>query len=176
MIQMDKPELARRIYAASHLTGYFTLRSGQSSQEYFDKYLFESNPLLLSELARHLSEMIPPETEVLAGLELGGIPLATALSLETGIPAAYVRKRAKEYGTKNLAEGADIREKSVCIVEDVTTTGGQIIESSLALRELGAKVEHVVCVIVRDTIAVERMKEVGLDLHYLFHMDDLREE
>ena len=173
---MDKAELARRIYAVSHLTGYFTLRSGQESKEYFDKYLFESDPLLLTEIARHLSELVPEGTEVLAGLELGGIPIATALSLETGIPAAYVRKKAKDYGTRNLAEGADIRDRSVCVVEDVTTTGGQIIESSLALRELGAKVEHVLCVIVRDEIAVDRMKEVGLQLHYLFNIDELRSD
>lgn len=173
---MDKAELSRRIYATSHLTGYFTLRSGKTSGEYFDKYLFESDPLLLTEIARHLSEIMPEGIEVLAGLELGGIPIATALSMETGIPVAYVRKKAKEYGTKNLAEGADIREKSVCVVEDVTTTGGQILESSLALRELGAKVEHVLCVIVRDAIAVDRLKEMGIELHYLFHMDDLRPE
>ena len=74
-----------------------------------------------------------------------------------------------------LAEGADVREKAVCIIEDVTTTGTQIIESALALREMGARVEHVICVIIRDEIAIERMKEVDLELHYLFHMDDLRD-
>lgn len=173
---MEKSELSRRVYSASHLTGYFTLRSGQASDEYFDKYLFESDPLLLTEIAIQLSQMVPEGTEVLAGLELGGIPIATALSMETGIPAAYVRKKAKGYGTKNLAEGADIREKAVCVVEDVTTTGGQIIESALAIRELGAKVDHVLCVILRDDVAMERLKEAGLELHYLFHMDELRGE
>ena len=172
---MEKDELFRRIYSASHLTGYFTLRSGKTSTEYFDKYLFESDPLLLSEIARHLYEIIPEGTQVLAGLELGGIPLATALSLESGIPAAYVRKKAKGYGTKNLAEGVDVRDKTVCLVADVTTTGGQIMESAVALRELGAKVEHVLCVILRDEIAIDRMKEIGLELHYLFLMKQQEE-
>ena len=171
---MDKAELSRRIFSVSHLNGLFTLRSGQSSNEYFDKYLFESDPLLLAEIARHLSELVPEGTEVLAGLELGGIPIATALSLETGFPAAFVRKKAKSYGTKNLVEGADVREKQVCLVEDVTTTGGQIMESAVAMRELGAKVEQVLCVIVRDEVAVERLNELGLELHYLFQVDELK--
>lgn len=171
---MDKSELSRRIYFVSHLTGQFTLRSGKSSNEYFDKYLFESDPLLLTEIARHLSELVPEGTEVLAGLGLGGIPIATALSLETGFPVAFVRKKAKSYGTRNLVEGTDVREKQVCLVEDVTTTGGQILESAIAMRALGAKVEHVLCVIVRDDVALDRLKEVGLGLHYLFHIDDLK--
>ena len=82
----------------SRLTGTFKLRSGQVSNQYFDKYLFESNPALL-EIAKQLKELIPPETEVLAGLEMGGIPVATALSLQTGIPVVFVRKEAKKYGT-----------------------------------------------------------------------------
>lgn len=171
---MDKTELGRRIYAASHLTGLFTLRSGQTSSEYFDKYKFESNPLLITEVARHLSQLVPDGTEVLAGLELGGIPLATALSMETGIPTAFVRKKAKDYGTKNLVEGEDVSDRTVCVVEDVTTTGGQIIESSLSLREMGAKVEHALCVVIRDDIAIERLKAVGIEIRYLFHMDDLK--
>lgn len=171
---MDREELAHKIYTTSYLTGYFTLRSGQESDEYFDKYLFESDPLILAELARHLSEIIPEETEVLAGLELGGIPLATALSLETGIPTSFVRKTAKNYGTRNLAEGADIREKKVCIIEDVTTTGGQIIESAKELRKLGAIVEHVICVIVRNERAVSNLEAEGLSLIYLFASEDMK--
>lgn len=172
---MDKQELGRRIYRISHLTGNFTLRSGIVSDEYFDKYLFESDPLLLTELSQHLSELVPDGTEVLAGLELGGIPLATALSLETGIPAAFVRKKAKSYGTKNLAEGTDVRDKKVCIIEDVTSTAGQIIESANELRKIGANVESAICVIVRDEIAIENLASEGIELRYLFDMDQLYE-
>ena len=172
---MEKSELAKRIYAVSNQTGFYTLGAGRTQKEHFDKYLFESDPLLLTEIAQKLSEMIPQDTEILAGLELGGIPIATALSLETGLPLAFIRRVSRDLGPKNLAEGADVREKAVCIIEDVTTTGTQIIESALALREMGANVEHVVCVIIKDDIAVERLKEVGIELHYLFHMDDLRD-
>lgn len=172
---MDKSELARRIYSVSNQTGFYTLGAGRTQKEHFDKYMFESDPLLLTEIAQKLSEIIPQDTEIIAGLELGGIPIATALSLETGIPMAFVRRAYRDLGPKNLAEGADVREKTVCVVEDVTTTGTQIIESVLALREMGASVEHVVCVIIKDEIAIERLKEVGIELHYLFHMEELRE-
>jgi len=125
--------LANEIYKTAHLTGSFKLRSGKVSNDYFDKYLFESNPILLKEIAEHLSRLIPEGTEVLAGLEMGGIPIATALSLKTGIPVAFVRKKAKEYGTCKLAEGIEIQGKNVCIIEDVATTGGQILLSNLSL-------------------------------------------
>lgn len=121
---MNREQLAKEIYNTSHLTGEFKLRSGKTSDQYFDKYLFESNPTLLAEVAEQLAPLVPEGTEVLAGLEMGGIPIATALSLKTGIPAVFVRKKAKEYGTCKLAEGMDIEDKRVCIIEDVVTTGG----------------------------------------------------
>lgn len=172
---MDREELGRRLYRISHLTGNFTLRSGQVSSEYFDKYLFEADPLLLTELAQHLFELIPEGTEVLAGLELGGIPIATALSLESGIPTAFVRKKAKAYGTKNLAEGNDVRDKEVCVVEDVTSTGGQIIQSVGELRKIGANVTTVLCIIVRDPVAVENLANEGIELKYLYSREELDE-
>jgi orotate phosphoribosyltransferase len=101
---MNRKDLAREIYRVSHLEGQFKLRSGQISNQYFDKYLFESNPGLLSAIVDHMSMLIPPQTEVLAGLEMGGIPIATALSLKTNLPVVFVRKKAKEYGTCKLAE------------------------------------------------------------------------
>ena len=91
-----------------------------------------------------MKELIPDGTEVLAGLEMGGIPIATALSLETGIPLVMVRKKAKEYGTCKIAEGLEFKGKKVCVVEDVVTTGGQIILSAKDLRENGAIVDRVI--------------------------------
>jgi orotate phosphoribosyltransferase len=105
---LEKTELAQRIYKAAHLTGTFTLRSGQVSSEYFDKYLFEADPALLREIASLMTKNIPADTDILAGLEMGGIPIATALSLQTGIAGAFVRKKAKDYGTCKLAEGTDV--------------------------------------------------------------------
>ncbi|HEY1078725.1 MAG TPA: phosphoribosyltransferase family protein, partial [Bdellovibrio sp.] len=134
---MTKAELAKKIYDIAHLTGEFKLRSGQVSHEYFDKYRFEAQPTLLREIAKQMAPLIPVGTEILAGLEMGGIPVATALSLETGIPCVFVRKKAKDYGTCKFAEGLEIKGKKVCIIEDVVTTGGQVVLSTADLRSLG---------------------------------------
>jgi orotate phosphoribosyltransferase len=127
---MDRSSLAREIYKVSRIIGNFKLRSGQISNQYFDKYLFEARPELISEIAEHMIKIIPSGTEVLAGLEMGGIPVATVLSLKTGLSVAFVRKKAKEYGTCKLAEGAGVKNRNICIIEDVVTTGGQIILSA----------------------------------------------
>jgi orotate phosphoribosyltransferase len=171
---MNDRELAGKIYEVSHLTGTFVLRSGQDSNEYFDKYLFESDPGLLDEIADKMAEMIPAGTEILAGLEMGGIPIATAISMKTGIPAIFVRKKAKEYGTAKFAEGTDFAGRKVCVIEDVVTTGGQIVMSSNDLRKLGAKIDHVLCVIERDIKGRENLKREGLELVSLFTMEELK--
>jgi hypothetical protein len=101
-------ELARRIYECSRLTGEFRLRSGATSGEYFDKYLFESDPLLLRDVAETLLALLSEDVDALAGLELGGVPLATVASQLSGIPTLFVRKQAKTYGTCRLAEGGEI--------------------------------------------------------------------
>lgn len=170
---MDRPDLARRIYGAAHLTGEFRLRSGATAREYFDKYLFEADPALLGEIARHMAPLVPPGTEVLAGLELGGIPVVTALALATGRPAAFVRKTAKTYGTCRLAEGAAVEGRRVCIVEDVVTTGGQVLLSAADLRRLGADVRAVLCVIERDPRRRAALAAEGLDLVALFTAEEL---
>jgi len=171
---MNRTELAQWIYRISHLTGNFRLRSGQISNEYFDKYLFESEPALLSEIAKQMYRLIPEGTEVLAGLEMGGIPIATALSIRSGIPAVFVRKKAKEYGTCKLAEGIDVPGKRVCIIEDVVTTGGQIILSAKDLKQLGAQIKYVLCVIERDTKSRDNLEKEGLSLLSLFTMAELQ--
>jgi orotate phosphoribosyltransferase len=172
---MQRKELAHEIYQVSHLTGQFKLRSGQISDQYFDKYLFESRPALLSEIANQMSKLIPSGTEVLAGLEMGGIPIATAISLKTGLPAAFVRKKAKDYGTCKLAEGAEINQKKVCIIEDVVTTGGQIILSAGDLKKLGAQIQAVMCVIQRGMDAEKILQKEGLALIPLFTMKELED-
>jgi orotate phosphoribosyltransferase len=169
----DVDDLADRINAVARLTGTFTLRSGQIAHEYFDKYRFEARPDLLAEIAAGLAPLLPPETEVLAGLELGGVPIATALSLRTGLPAAFIRKQAKPYGTALLAEGADIVGKRVTVIEDVITTGGQVIISTNDLRNLGAEVRHVLCVIDRSPDAGATLGDAGLSLAALLTKSDL---
>lgn len=167
MTAMQLDDLADRINAVSRLTGTFTLRSGQIATEYFDKYRFEAVPDLLADIAEALAPMVPEGTEVIAGLEMGGIPIVTALSMRTGIPAAFVRKKAKEYGTARLAEGADIAGKRVTVIEDVITTGGQVVISTEDLRNLGAQVKHVLCVIDRSPDQGAALTAAGLQMHAL---------
>ena len=147
-------ELQRRIIDACKLTGEFTTRSGQVVNTYFDKYQFEGQPTLLREIAIALSEKIDVEFDVLAGLEMGGIPVATALSLEMDKPCVFVRKAAKTYGTERSYEGPDIVGKRILIVEDVTTTGGQILISANELQAAGATIVGVCLVIARAQDAV----------------------
>jgi orotate phosphoribosyltransferase len=170
---MTTQNLAKQIYDIAHLSGTFLLRSGQTSNEYFDKYLFESNPKVLQALSEELVKLIPDGIDVLAGLEMGGIPIATAMSLKSGIPAAFVRKKAKDYGTCKLAEGTDTKGKRICVIEDVVTTGGQVILSTHDLREAGAIVEDIICVIERNPEGKRKLEEIGLRVHTLFKMEEL---
>lgn len=168
------PTLANRVYDAAHLTGQFTLRSGQTSTEYFDKYRFEADPALLRDIAAALAPLVPDGIDALAGLEMGGIPIVTALSLATGLPARFVRKEAKTYGTCLLAEGGTIEGQRLLVVEDVISTGGQVLVSTADLRERGAKVDSVLCVIDRRPEGSDVFEAEGLELRSLFRMSDLQ--
>lgn len=171
---MDREQLAREIYERTHLTGDFVLRSGARSHEYFDKYLFESDPVLLRAIGEAMVPLLPAGTDVLAGLELGGIPLATMLSQLTGLPAVFVRKEAKTYGTCRLAEGGEIDGRRLTIVEDVVSSGGQVILSANELRGRAALVNHAVIVIDRRGPEHEHhLAEAGITVHSLYTMDEL---
>jgi orotate phosphoribosyltransferase len=166
--------LAKRIYDTAHITGEFLLRSGVMSNEYFDKYLFEADPDLLKHIAISLVPLVPKGVDALAGLEMGGIPLATMLSQLTGLPVLFVRKKAKEYGTCKIAEGGQVRGRKLLIVEDVVTSGGAILDAAKALREEGAELAHVICVIDRESGGTANLAKVQLELKPLFTMTELK--
>jgi orotate phosphoribosyltransferase len=167
--------LAARVYAASHLTGTFVLRSGRKADHYFDKYRFESDPALLGDIIAALVPLVPPEVDGLAGLELGGVPLATMLSSVTGLPAYFVRKEPKRYGTEKVCEGGDVEGRRLLIIEDVVTTGGQMVLSVQDLRGEGAIVEHALCVIDREGGGAGVVLAEGIELRALFTMRDLEQ-
>jgi orotate phosphoribosyltransferase len=164
--------LARRVYDTCHLTGSFRLRSGQVSQEYFDKYLFEGAPALLLEVAEAMVPLLP-DCDVLAGMEMGGIPIATVMSQITGLPTVFVRKQAKEYGTGKTAEGGPVEGRRVVVIEDVVTTGGALIASCAALRSAGAIVDTVVCAIDREQGGAKNLLAEKLTLRAAFTRTDL---
>jgi orotate phosphoribosyltransferase len=174
MTVMDRNRLASAIYDRAHLTGTFLLRSGATSTEYFDKYLFESDPELLVSIAEALAPLVPDDTEMLAGLELGGVPLAVVLGQITGLSVLFVRKKAKEYGTRRLAEGGEVAGTKLLIVEDVVTSGGQVVLSTRDLRALGAVVDSAICVIDREAGGADALAAEGVALAALYTMDDLK--
>lgn len=171
---LSKSELARRIVDISALTGKFLLRSGQVSTTYFDKYRFEGDPVLLRALAKEMATLLPAETEIIAGLELGGVPLVAALSLETGLPAAFVRKEAKTYGTCRAIEGQDVSGRKVTFIEDVITTGGAVADAHALATQEGADILAVVCAIWRGEGAPNVQKVQELPVLPVFSREDLK--
>jgi orotate phosphoribosyltransferase len=162
--------IAAEIKKRARLTGHFTLRSGRTSETYFDKYQFESDPNLLKAIAAEMAGLVPKETEVLAGLEMGGIPLVAVMSQITGLPSAFLRKEPKTYGTCRYAEGADLRNKDVVLVEDVVSSGGAILDAVSALRRDGTTPLVALCVIDRQTGGRESLEKAGVELRSLYTM------
>ncbi|MCY4401789.1 MAG: orotate phosphoribosyltransferase [Candidatus Poribacteria bacterium] len=170
---MTKADLAKQIRAVSYLTGEFKLRSGNISNFYWDKYRFESNPKLLIAIAEEMVKLLPKDFDGLAGLELGGIPLATAISLKTGIPCYYVRKEAKTYGTSDLIEGGVKENSKLVVIEDVITTAGQVCTSIEQVRGEGHIVEHVVAVIDRQAGGEKKINALGCSFSSVYTLDEL---
>ncbi len=170
---MEKRELAEKIKSISFLQGKFKLRSGKTSSFYWDKYRFESKPELLKAILEGMEKLLPASFDKLAAMELGGIPLATGLSLKTGNPCLYVRKKAKNYGTCNLVEGGFSEGEKVVVIEDVITTAGQVCSSIKQMRSLGLIVKDVICVIDRQQGGKENLEKIGCSLNCLFTKEEL---
>jgi orotate phosphoribosyltransferase len=165
-------ELLRAVYDTCHLTGEFTLRSGRVATEYFDKYLFESDPVLLRRVAEAMVALLP-ECDVLGGMEMGGIPIVAVMSQVTGLPAVFVRKAPKGYGTRKAAEGTAVAVRRVVAVEDVVTTAGALVNGCLLLRESGAIVDTAICAIDREQGGPENLATVGVTLRPALRRTDL---
>ena len=177
--ETQRAELAQAIAQASLLRGSFTLRSGRTSSYYLDKYKFSTKPeilRLLGPLFASCIEQISAEHAPvvrLAGAELGGIPLVTVASMQTGLPSIFVRNAKKEYGTAKQVEGEVNKGDVVVFVEDVATTGGQALEAVEVLRSLGAIVPAIISVIDRQEGARENIEGAGVAFHALFTKCDL---
>ena len=172
-MDLELEDLARDIDARCRLIGQFTLRLGQTADTYFDKYLFESDPVLVERVVRRMADLVPADVDLLGGLELGGVPLATLLSHITGLPALFVRKEAKTYGTRRLAEGGDPDGRTILLVEDVISTGGAVRNAAQALRNLGATVSTVVCAIDRTDDDVHPLAADGLEVRSVLNQSQL---
>jgi orotate phosphoribosyltransferase len=167
-----RAELIEKMKEIALLHGEFTLRSGMKSNWYFDKYRFEGIPSIMRSVAHHMSRLVPTGTDRLAGIELGGIPMCTALSLESDIPCMFIRKKAKEYGTAAQVEGVYDSEDKILVVEDVVTTGGQAIQMIKQLREDGLDIIGTICVLNRAEGSVEAFDAENIPFWSLFSRED----
>ena len=153
--------------------GKFKLSNGSLTDYYIDKYAFETDPEILDVIAEEISSMLADsDVDIVAGPELGAIPLVTAVSLKTGIQSAYIRKGEKHYGTQARIEGTIEKGMEVAIVEDVTTTGGTILDTANLVEEMGGIVKRLIVVVDRHADAVENVSEAGYDLEYLARVDE----
>ncbi|RZN73042.1 MAG: orotate phosphoribosyltransferase [Candidatus Methanolliviera hydrocarbonicum] len=153
--------------------GSFTLSSGKKSSYYVDKYLFETSPGILKKISEEMIFRIEREFDIIAGPEMGAIPLITALSLKTEKPFLIVRKKDKDYGTKSKIEGNLKEGDKVLFVEDVTTTGESLLKAIRTVEEVGGVITEVLIVVDREEGAVERMKKLGYDVNVLLRMREL---
>jgi len=170
---MNRSALTKRIKDSALLRGEFTLRSGRKSNYYLDKYLFETQPDILKALGEMFATYVQPSTTLIAGAELGGVALAAAASLASGKPFVIIRNAKKDYGTSKPFEGKLTDADSVLLVEDIATTGGQVLEAAKLIKEIGGKVERIVAVIDRQEGARENIESAGFTFDSLFTKADL---
>jgi len=172
----DELKLALREHA--YLEGDFLLRSGKRSRYYLDKYRFETRPDILAPLGERIALAVhdfEPEAVRLAGPELGAVALAAAGSLSSGLPFLIVRKAAKEYGTSNRLEGVYAAGETVCLVEDVVTSGGALLDAVEALRSAGLTVRTAVCVVDREEGGADALARQAVRLRPIFRASEILE-
>ncbi len=170
---LEKAILAKRIKETAYLEGDFTLRSGRKSKYYMDKYLFETQPDILAALGERFAASCGPGVTRIAGAELGGVALAAAAALAAGKPFIIVRNSRKDYGTSKLVEGKLEAGDVVLLVEDIATTGGQVLEAAKVITEAGAKVERIIAVIDRQEGARENIEKAGYVFEAILTRGDL---
>jgi orotate phosphoribosyltransferase len=170
---VTRDELIKRIKETAYLEGDFVLRSGKRSKYYLDKYLFETQPDILKALGQEFAEHMTDDVTLIAGAELGGVALAAATAMETGKSWIIVRNSKKDYGTGKLIEGTLRSGDVVLLVEDIATTGGQVLEAARVITDAGATVKKIVCVIDRKQGAGENITAAGYTFESILTKSDL---
>lgn len=174
-LETQKQELIAALKACGAIRyGDFTLASGKKSKYYIDIKKASTDPKTLKLIARQAAIRIKQmDVNIVAGVELGGVPLATAASIETELPLLIVRKAIKDYGTKSRFVGDIEPEDRLVMLEDVTTSGGSVRNAIEVVRETGASVKYVISVVDREEGAAENLKEVDVELVPLVSASDL---
>jgi orotate phosphoribosyltransferase len=156
--------------------GDFTLTSGKKSKYYVDIKKASTNPKILKEIAVEMSRIIgsyDSQIDIIGGMELGAVPLAAALALETGIPYVMIRKQPREHGVTSQVVGVMPQNANAVIVEDVATTGGSIVKSIEVLKAVGAEVKLVLVVVDREEGGKELVEKHNIELTSLVKASDL---
>ncbi|MEM3198517.1 MAG: orotate phosphoribosyltransferase [Thermoplasmata archaeon] len=166
---MDLEEMI--IKSGAVLFGDFTLTSGKKSNYYISIKKAITDPIILKKIAESMSKFV--KNEKISGIELGSVPIAVALSLETLRPYVIIRKESKDHGTKDLVEGEIKKGDEIIIVEDVITTGGSIIRAAKILRDYGAIVNRVLVVVDREEGGRENLSKENLELISLIKVSSL---
>jgi orotate phosphoribosyltransferase len=170
---MTKQELAKKVKEAAYLEGDFVLRSGKRSKYYLDKYLFETKPEILKALGEEFAKHVGSDVTLIAGAELGGVALAATTAMAANKNWIIVRNSKKDYGTSKMVEGVLKAGDIVLLVEDIATTGGQVLEAAKVITEAGAKVKKIVAVIDRKQGAGENITAAGYVFESILTKDDL---
>ena len=159
--------------------GEFTLASGAKSDYYIDIKKASTNPKVLYLISQLMAEKMQDQNirpDRIAGVVLGSVPLAAALSLATGVPYVMIRKEKKDHGTGKLIEGDLNPGDKVLVVEDVITTAGSSIKAIHTLREAGADVTDVISVIDREGGGRENLEAEGVRFSPLVIASELVKE
>ncbi len=173
----SKNKLKDLIKEKALTTGDFTLASGKKSSYYIDLKKAYTYSEVMNQIVEGMKEAVEDEKiDRIAGIELGGVPLATALSLKTGIPFIIIRKKAKGHGTGNRIEGELRGGDNVIVVEDIVTTGGSVISGIEVIREGGGKCSNVITVVDRLQGGLENLEKVNISLKSLVTVNEILSE
>ncbi|QES24719.1 orotate phosphoribosyltransferase [Streptomyces venezuelae] len=170
---MRLPDLTVRLAETALVTAPFHLADGTRLDSYFDEYRLAADPELLRDTAAAMAALVPTDAQLLAGIELGGVPLAVALSAATGLPAVFLRRRPKGYGSRRQIEGAPFAGRRAVLVDDVVRSGGQLLAMASILRIAGAPVSDALCVLERPLGGRTLLAEHRVALRSLLSEADL---
>lgn len=165
------------IKKAAYLEGEFTTRAGKKTNYYIDKYRFETLPHILIPLAKEIAKRLPDPSayDIIAGPELGAVPICTLVACEVNKPFIIVRKEPKGYGTNHAIEGQFIKQDRVVVIEDILTTGGAVLKACQFLKNAQLNVIKIIGVVNREEGAIENIHQAGYpNVEAIFTTTDLK--